>query len=173
MNEFNHSTSRMKTFRYISFLIILTSLLFQGCQKPSMIPSDLRTEYLIDPVNVDMKTPCLSWKLEPASPELRNLSQKSYQVLVSSSHKLLDNNTGDLWNSGIVESSNLRPVKGTEYWTYGSQTGIVSAYRAGLIPEEKIAPVVAGSAPELRRSFRVQDCLLQPSDELRLRRLFP
>jgi len=43
----------------------------------------------------------------------------------------------------------LRPVKNTEYWTYGSQTGIVSAYRAGLIPEEKITPVMAGLVYDL------------------------
>jgi alpha-L-rhamnosidase len=75
-----------------------------------MVPADLRTEYLTDPMNIDVKAPCLSWELEASSPELRNLRQKSYQVLVSGSLKLLDRNKGNLWNSGIVESSNSTQI---------------------------------------------------------------
>jgi alpha-L-rhamnosidase len=106
----------MKTYIHSGFLIMMVSLMALGCQRSSMVPVDMQVEYLIDPVNLDVKSPCLSWKLESASPELRNLSQKSYQVLVASNLKLLNKNTGDLWNSGIVESSNSTQVvySGTE-----------------------------------------------------------
>ncbi len=100
----------MKQFRTIPLMILLASVLTPACQRPSIIPLNLRIEYLSNPVNVDEKSPSLSWELEPGKPGMRNLSQKSYQVLVSGSRELLDKNTGDLWNSGIVESSNSTNV---------------------------------------------------------------
>ncbi len=38
----------------------------------------------------------------------------------------------------------LRQITGTDHWTYGSQTGIVIAYRMGLIPDDKKAAVSEG-----------------------------
>jgi hypothetical protein len=46
-------------------------------------PSQLRCEYLENPLGIDVLKPRLSWKLE-ASPEARGLRQTAYQVLVAS-----------------------------------------------------------------------------------------
>ena len=100
----------MIQFRTIPLVVFLASVLASACQRYPMMPVNLRTEYLTDPVIVDLKSPSLSWELKPGSPGVRNLSQKSYQVMVSGSRELLDRNTGDLWNSGIVESSNSTNV---------------------------------------------------------------
>jgi alpha-L-rhamnosidase len=53
------------------------------------------------------------------------------------------------WQKMITVKNNfnktyLTRIKGTDYWTYGSQTGIVIAYRMGLIPDEKLASVKEG-----------------------------
>ena len=64
-------------------------------------PFDLRCEYLRDPLGVDCERPRLSWLL--THPE-RNQLQKAYRVLVSSSRDLTERNTGDIWDSGIVNS---------------------------------------------------------------------
>jgi alpha-L-rhamnosidase len=65
---------------------------------------DLRAEYLTNPIQLDTEKPRLSWKLKPANRDDRNISQKAYQVLVASKAALLDQDKGDLWDSGRVDS---------------------------------------------------------------------
>jgi alpha-L-rhamnosidase len=57
---------------------------------------------LRDPLGVDIERPRLSWTLE--HPE-RAQSQKAYRILVSSTNDLASNNSGDLWDSGRVDST--------------------------------------------------------------------
>lgn len=66
---------------------------------------EMKTEYLTNPIQLDIEKPRLSWKLQPAQPNARNISQTAYQVLVASSAEQLGNDKGDLWDSGRVESS--------------------------------------------------------------------
>lgn len=63
---------------------------------------DLRCEYGRHPQGIDVTRPRLFWKL--ASPE-NNQRQSAYQILVASSPALLEQDTGDLWDSGKVDSS--------------------------------------------------------------------
>jgi len=65
-------------------------------------PVGLLCEYTVNPLGLDIKHPRFSWRLENAR---RGLSQRGYQLLVASSPSILDQNTGDFWDSGIVESS--------------------------------------------------------------------
>jgi alpha-L-rhamnosidase len=44
----------------------------------------------------------------------------------------------------------LRQIPGTSGWTYGSQTGIVMAYRMGLIPDDKKAAVSEGLVYDIK-----------------------
>jgi alpha-L-rhamnosidase len=44
----------------------------------------------------------------------------------------------------------LRQIAGTDFWTYGSQTGIVMAFRMGLIPDDKLIPVTNGLLYDIR-----------------------
>lgn len=66
-----------------------------------LTPADLRCEYLVNPLGVDVVKPRLSWKLESSQ---RGQKQTAYHVLVASSLEKLDGNVGDLWNSGKVAS---------------------------------------------------------------------
>ena len=64
--------------------------------------TDLRCEYLKDPLGIDVAKPRLSWKIVIS--KQRGVRQVAYQVLVASSEKLLKKDKGDLWDSGKVES---------------------------------------------------------------------
>jgi len=61
----------------------------------------LRCEYLENPLGIDMQRPRLSWIIESDQPLQQ---QTAYQILVSSGKELLDQEKGDLWDSGKVSS---------------------------------------------------------------------
>ena len=65
---------------------------------------DLRCEYLVDPIGVDLAEPRLSWKLI-ADSGVRNVVQTAYQIRAASRSAYLDRENADLWDSGWVESS--------------------------------------------------------------------
>src|SRR5437868_5711659 len=70
----------------------------------SVHPQQLRCEYRVNPQGIDVTEPRLSWILTPANPAARGLRQTAYRVLVSSSERALAGGTGDIWDSGRVES---------------------------------------------------------------------
>jgi hypothetical protein len=61
----------------------------------------LRCEYLVNPLGLDVLQPRLNWRL---ASERRGEQQTAYRVIVASSPKRLDQEQGDLWDSGKVES---------------------------------------------------------------------
>jgi alpha-L-rhamnosidase len=79
--------------------------------------TDLRCEYLKDPLGIDVAKPRLSWKIDdriqesvvssqnPGSQIARGVKQTAYQVLVASTPEQLAKDQGDLWDSGKVESN--------------------------------------------------------------------
>ena len=71
---------------------------------PGLIPTDLRSEYLRNPLGLDVMRPRLSWVLTQADAKDRGQRQTAYQVLVASGRKKLVPGKADLWDSGKVES---------------------------------------------------------------------
>jgi len=67
----------------------------------ALTAQDLRCEYLTDPLGVDAGSPRLSWVLASGQ---RGAKQTAYQILVASSARLLAADTGDLWDSGKIDS---------------------------------------------------------------------
>lgn len=67
-------------------------------------PEFMRTEYLANPLGIDTVRPRMSWVLKAADDKDTGLKQEAYQVLVASSEDLLDQDEGDLWDSGKVVS---------------------------------------------------------------------
>lgn len=67
----------------------------------SIKTADLRCEYLEDPLGIDVTRPRLSWRLESRQ---RGQRQTAYHLLVASSPDKLAQNTGDLWDSGKMQS---------------------------------------------------------------------
>jgi alpha-L-rhamnosidase len=70
-----------------------------------MRPVDLKCEHFNRPLGIDANHPRLSWKLE-AKTDVRDLRQKSFRILVSSSRDRLAQDEGDLWDTGYVSSGN-------------------------------------------------------------------
>lgn len=62
---------------------------------------NLRCEYMIDPIGVDVDTPRLSWIIQSSQ---RGDLQRAYQIIVSSSPENIRKNRGDVWDSGRLES---------------------------------------------------------------------
>lgn len=65
---------------------------------------DLQCEYLKEPLGVDVVNPCLTWKLKNKSKK-RGLFQSAYQIIVSSSLEKLNQDIGDLWDTGMVKGN--------------------------------------------------------------------
>ena len=76
----------------------------------SVRPQQLRCEYRVNPQGIDVIDPRLSWVLTPVNPKVRGLSQSAYRILVSASEAGLRGNTGDLWDSGKIASSDSTQV---------------------------------------------------------------
>jgi hypothetical protein len=73
----------------------------------TLSPAQLRCEYAVDPLGVDVAQPRLYWTV---TSELRGDLQSAYQILVASSADLLAQDQGDLWDSGQVESDETAHV---------------------------------------------------------------
>ncbi|MGO9262250.1 MAG: family 78 glycoside hydrolase catalytic domain [Bryobacteraceae bacterium] len=85
-----------------ALLILSAAVTLWGAS--SVRPERLRCEYRVNPAGIDAAEPRLSWVLAPANPKARGLRQTAYRVLVASTGQALRGNTGDLWDSGKVES---------------------------------------------------------------------
>lgn len=72
---------------------------------------NLRCEHQVEPLGVEAEGPRLSWQLQS---QKRGIRQVGYHILVASSPGLLQEDKGDLWDSGRVASakSNLVPYQG-------------------------------------------------------------
>ncbi|MCX6632885.1 MAG: hypothetical protein NTW28_35250, partial [Candidatus Solibacter sp.] len=79
----------------------------------AVLPEGLRTEYLADPLGIDVEQPRLSWTLSSAR---GGEKQTAYQVLVASSPANLAKDAGDLWDSRKVTSAETAQV------TYAGRT---------------------------------------------------
>ena len=64
--------------------------------------SELRCEYLIDPLSIETREPRLSWQIESKA---RGTRQSAYQIIVASHRARLASSTGDLWDTGKVPSN--------------------------------------------------------------------
>jgi len=64
-------------------------------------PRNLRCEYLVNPLGIDAVEPRLSWTLHSGQ---RGQVQTAYRILVARERRQLDQEIGDLWDSGRVAS---------------------------------------------------------------------
>ncbi len=72
-----------------------------------LTPDELRCEYLVDPLGIDVVEPRLSWTVRSNQ---RGQRQTAYRILVASSRELIDKKVGDLWDSGMVVSDRTTHV---------------------------------------------------------------
>ena len=114
-----------RTFFYLTLAMIfpfVAPIVDADTDSPSTLSiSRLRCEYLDNPLGIDVLEPRLTWLVTSNE---RAQRQTAYHILVASSQANLDANTGDLWDSGKVASSEtaLIPYGGaplqarTPYW---------------------------------------------------------
>jgi len=153
-----------------------------------IVPQQLRCEHLGNPLGIDVERPRLGWRIEVGGqkPEVRGLKQTAYQILVASSEELLREDTGDLWDSGEVQSNNasfieydglplcsrMRCYWKVRIWVNGFAVGppVVSTWSEsarwsmGLFGENAWSGAWIGSptldfvepAPLLRKSFHLE-----------------
>lgn len=99
----------MKKWMVILVVTALTSGM--GCSQkrsPDMTVENLRCEYLTNPLGIDVTSPRLSWVLESYT---RGQFQTAYRILVASSEENLNNNIGDLWDTGKVISNRTNQIE--------------------------------------------------------------
>jgi len=71
-------------------------------------PTHLHCEFTENPMGVDMAKPRMYWWVES---ETSGQKQTAYQILVASCLDTLDQESGDLWDSGKIESNQTTHVR--------------------------------------------------------------
>ena len=85
------------TFNFFLFFLFVLPAVAQE----SLHPEYLRCEYHVNPLGIDIVQPRLSWIL---TTEKRDQKQSAYQILVATTQQKLDQDQGDLWDSGKTSS---------------------------------------------------------------------
>jgi len=80
---------------FIGLVLILTASLH--AQTAALRPAQLRTEYRVNPVGIDVAEPRLSWLSKAVNPKAKDLKQTAYRIVVTGAQ-------GELWDTGKVES---------------------------------------------------------------------
>ncbi len=105
--------------------LFLLAVAAQAFGAAAVHPGNLRCEYRTNPQGIDVTEPRLSWLLTSATPSARGLRQTAYRIIVASSESALKSNSGNLWDTGRVDSdqSIQIPYRGkpltsgvTAYW---------------------------------------------------------
>ncbi|SPE58887.1 Alpha-L-rhamnosidase protein (fragment) [Verrucomicrobia bacterium] len=85
--------------------LIGTLLVSLGTTRASSVNvTNLQCEYRVEPLGLDTARPRLSWQLAAIDRDKRGQRQTRYQILVASSLQLLEENEGDRWDSGCIQS---------------------------------------------------------------------
>jgi len=98
-----------KKFLLLVFFFSAVIYSTESAEKSSILPFELKTEYLYEPLTLETPNPRFSWKIIARSDAKikQNLTQTAYQILVSSSN----GGPNDLWDSGIVKSDNTVNIR--------------------------------------------------------------
>ncbi len=128
--------------------LLLSGLSAQAGQGHAAELTNLRCEYLDNPLGIDAVHPRLSWVIEERGQrsEVRGQRQTAYQVLVASTPELLAEDRGDLWDSGKVSSDQSIQVEyaGT---SLDSERQCHWKVRAWVAGDDQIAKATAWSKP--------------------------
>ncbi|MGH9402270.1 MAG: family 78 glycoside hydrolase catalytic domain [Terriglobia bacterium] len=166
----------MKTKTWLLWLILpltLFGIAGASAQSSAQIapgaPFGLRTEYLKNPLGIDVLQPRFSWVLSASS---RGEMQSAYQVLVAKSPDELAHQKGSAWDSGKVASDDSIQVAyagkslesgRTYYWAvrvWDSQGGVSdysqpARFEMGLLSRDDWKGQWIGGGGELRKEFRL------------------
>ena len=98
----------MKIKIFILLLLIPSAF---GCtsrkEKPVPEVINLRSEYLPNPVGMDVLNPRLSWQMKK---DKRGARQMAYRIMAATNDQLLSAQTPDLWDTGKIDSDQSNQV---------------------------------------------------------------
>ncbi len=83
----------------VGMLLALVCVVVSGAE--GITPANLRCEYHKNPLGIDAAHPRLSWIIESSQ---RGQKQTAYRILVANSRDILEQDVGDLCDSGKVQS---------------------------------------------------------------------
>ena len=83
-------------------MVLLSAVMAVSGASARVEVGGLRTENLDNPLGLDVAAPRFSWQMNS---DKKNVRQKAYRILVASSPELLEQDKGDLWDSGRVGSA--------------------------------------------------------------------
>lgn len=92
-------------------LLLSTNARVLAVAAGSIIPENLRCEYLVNPMGLDELHPRLNWTLAAVNPKDYGQRQTAYRILVASSEGLLNKDMGDEWDSGWVASGKMQQIE--------------------------------------------------------------
>lgn len=95
----------------IKIIMLLMLFFFTGCQaerKANLVPGELLCENQTDPLGIATTKPRLSWK---NNSEINGAAQTGYRIMAASSPDLLDDGTGDLWDTGKTGSEESTMIR--------------------------------------------------------------
>lgn len=96
--------SRIKTTLVCFFgMILVLGLMSFTPSSDRVLVADLKCEYKTNPIGIDNASPRFSWKLIQEK-QTRGQKQTAFQILVASSLTKLNDNIGDVWDSGKIET---------------------------------------------------------------------
>jgi len=116
-------------------------------------PHELRVEWRTGPMGIDTRRPRLTWTLA-TEPGLRGVQQSACQVILASSEDAAKTGHGDIWDSGVLETRELRAAPDRDL-TLASHTPYWYAVRAW---DER------GRTKGYARPTRFMTGLLRPGD---------
>jgi alpha-L-rhamnosidase len=105
----------------IGISVLIFIFLIPMLLRAAVTVGNLRCEMLENPLGIDSRKPRFSWQI--FAPGKRNIHQISYHILVASTKEQLENNVGDLWDSGKTDSNQSqwieyagKPLKSNTYY---------------------------------------------------------
>ena len=91
----------MNKFLLVSFYFLIFHSIFL-CFSQTISPDDLRCEYQLNPLGIDIEKPHFSWILRS---EQRNQMQTAYELIISDNYNDIHKKKGNIWTTGKVPSS--------------------------------------------------------------------
>jgi alpha-L-rhamnosidase len=86
--------------KILAVIMILSGMLF-GAGAIGAEPVELRCEYLVNPMGIDVLVPRFSWQNDSME---RDWRQTAYEILVATKAELLKSGSADVWDSGKAET---------------------------------------------------------------------
>ena len=119
--------------RFVNFFLLILVMVSCESSKTTAPPEviNLRTEYVQNPVGMDVGAPRLSWQMKKDG---RGARQTAYRVLAATNKEQLDANNADLWDSGKIDSDRSIQIS---YDGKPMQSGMKVSWKVQIWDEEK------------------------------------